>query len=381
MSGTSITDWMNILMFLSNPFVHDPRVYHEAQTLKRYGHSVTVVAWDRSGEHPSREVLDGVMVVRIRNTGLMRLVPYDIFRMRFWWRRARLVALELSKNETFDVVHCHDLDTLPIGVWLKDRLPVKLVYDAHEVFTYMLRGEVPSFLIRRFERMEGRMMRRADRMITVGEKYKEYFISKGISDIALVMNAKNIEVDGYVRPSNVQPVVTYIGSLKSTRFVKELAHAGSEVEGIRVVIAGKGPDETEVKEIASRYENVTFLGMVPMKDVIPLTLESDVVFTMFDPRHPLAKIGFPNKFFEALATGRPILASEGTYVGEIVKELDCGVVVTPDKSGIVKGLRYVVDHPEELERMGRNALEAAKRTYNWPAQGEALLDVYRSLEN
>ncbi|MFQ6106377.1 MAG: glycosyltransferase family 4 protein [Thermoplasmata archaeon] len=372
---------MNILMLLSNPFVHDHRVYMETQSLLRHRHSVTLIAWDRLAEHPPREVIDGVDVIRIRTTGIMKLIPFDIFRLKSWWRRARSLAMELAERSQFDVVHCHDLDTLPIGVWLKDMWGVKLIYDAHEVFTYMMKGEVPSHLIRRFQKMEDSLMMRADRMITVGEKYKEYFLSRGKPDdeITLVMNAKDIAVDSYMRPSNTEPTVLYIGALRRTRFVTELALAGSRLNGIRVVIAGGGAEEERIREIASGSENVEFLGKIPMKEVIPLTLQCDAVFCMFDPEHPLYRIGFPNKFFEALATGRPIIASEGTYVGELVERLKCGIVFRPNMEGIRDGLIFVRDNPSELERMGNNALEAARNTYNWTAQEAALMEVYDSL--
>ena len=372
---------MNILMFLSNPFVHDHRVYMETQSLLRHGHDVTLVAWDRLAEHPTKEILDGVKVFRIQTSGMMKLIPYDILRMRSWWKRAHSLATDLAKETRFDVVHCHDLDTLQIGVWLKYSWGTKLIYDAHEVFTYMMQGEVPATLISRFERMEDDLMNHADRMITVGPKYKDYFLRKGKRDdeIALVLNAKDVAVDDYTKPSNAEPVVLYVGALRETRFVKELALAGSKTKGVRVTIAGGGAGETDIGAIASRSPNVDFLGKIPMKEVIPLTLRSDAVFCMFDPDHPLYQIGFPNKFFEALATGRPLIASERTYVGELVKDLECGVVYPPDEGGIEKGLRFVRDNPEELERMGRNALEAAKDSYNWASQEAALMEVYESL--
>jgi glycosyltransferase involved in cell wall biosynthesis len=372
---------MNILMFLSNPFVHDPRVYMETQSLLRHGHKVTLVAWDRLSEHPPEEVLDGVNVFRIRTSGMMKLIPYDIFRMRSWWRRARSLAAKLAGNTRFDVVHCHDLDTLPIGARLKDMWGAKLIYDAHEVFTYMMEGEVPATLIRRFERMEDSLMNRTDGMITVGPKYKEYFLSRGKKDddVAIVMNAKEVAVDSYARPSNPEPVVLYVGTLKETRFVKELALTGSRTQGVRVLIAGGGAAEADVKDIASRSSNVEFLGKIPMKDVIPLTLRSDAVFCMFDPDRRLYRIGFPNKFFEALATGKPLIASERTYVGELVRDLECGIVCPHNADGVQKGLRFVRDNPEELERMGKNALRAAKDTYNWTAQEAVLMEVYESL--
>ncbi|VVB60899.1 Glycosyltransferase Family 4 [uncultured archaeon] len=104
---------MKILMILSNPFIVDPRVYKEAKSLSDAGHELTVVFWDRHAEYSSDEKIHGVRVIGIRNNGLMKVLPHDLFRNPLWWRKAFKKALKLYKNGCrFDVVHCHDLDTL-----------------------------------------------------------------------------------------------------------------------------------------------------------------------------------------------------------------------------------------------------------------------------
>ena len=61
---------MKVLMFVSNPFTSDPRVYAEAKSLIQAGYEVTVIAWDREEQNPSRQNWDGIEVVRLR-TGLL----------------------------------------------------------------------------------------------------------------------------------------------------------------------------------------------------------------------------------------------------------------------------------------------------------------------
>jgi len=78
---------MKILMTLANPFTHDPRVYNEARSLVKAGYKVTVLAWDRKKEYLPREIKDGINIVRSCNTRYMDLLPYDIFRLHFWWNK------------------------------------------------------------------------------------------------------------------------------------------------------------------------------------------------------------------------------------------------------------------------------------------------------
>src|SRR2546422_2037546 len=121
-------------MIESKDPIHDSRVIREARALRDVGHEVSILGWDRTGrEAPDVEHL-GVPIHRIRTRGLMRALGTDLLRLPIWWRRAYRVA----RRRTFDVVHCHDLDALPIGVRLKRDLGKPLVYDCHEIFGYMI---------------------------------------------------------------------------------------------------------------------------------------------------------------------------------------------------------------------------------------------------
>jgi glycogen synthase len=124
-----------VLMILSKEFSTDPRVNKEAATLIENGYEVTVICWDRKNSSLSEEVVNNIKVVRLANSLFMNMLPHDLLRNPLWWWHAFKKGVELyNKGFDFDVVHCHDLDTLFAGVLLKQKLGVKLVYDAHEIF-------------------------------------------------------------------------------------------------------------------------------------------------------------------------------------------------------------------------------------------------------
>ncbi len=116
----NMVEKMKILMLLSNPFMVDPRVSREAKSLIDNGHEVTVIVWDRKNDYPEHEVVDDINLIRIHNKGLMKLLPNDLFRGPLWWRTAYKKGLELYRSGEFkfDVVHCHELDTLQSNTWL-----------------------------------------------------------------------------------------------------------------------------------------------------------------------------------------------------------------------------------------------------------------------
>lgn len=128
------------LMLLSNCFDPDPRVHNEARSLVEHGYGVEIVAWDRERLRPANEAIDGIEVRRVfvasshgRGWTQMFVMPLVFLRM---------IRKALSVN--FDIVHCHDFDTLPAGLllgWIR-RKPV--VYDSHEDYAGMLHGSIPD---------------------------------------------------------------------------------------------------------------------------------------------------------------------------------------------------------------------------------------------
>ena len=370
-----------VLMLLSNGFTHDPRVDAEARSLARAGYEVTVLCWDRAGTLPPEEVRDGVHVVRLRNNLLMRLAGYDLFRLRpFWWLAARR-ALELHRQTPFGVIHAHDLDTLPAAVAVKRRTGLPLVYDAHEFFPWMI-----ADLSRakpwegRFAALERRLIRASDLVLTPAKPHHEYFARLTDRPVVVVSNSRPLVTDAYEPPANPRMTVLFIGSMYPGRFLVELAEVAAEDGSFDVEFAGPGPFAPAVRTVAAKSRgNVRYLGVVPMAEVVPRTRAADVVHGMLDPSMRLFRLAAPNKFYEALVAGRPIVVSKGTWVGDEVEAAGCGVAVDFTKEALRDALRALATDPAARERMGRNALRLAQETYNWTRDEAALLEAYRRL--
>ena len=371
---------MKILMLLSNPFMVDPRVYKEAKSLMDNGHEVTVIVWDRKNDYPEHEVVDNVSLMRIHNKGLMKSLPNDLFRNPFWWRTAYKKGLELYKANQFkfDVVHCHDLDTLWAGVWLKKKLGIKLVYDAHEIFGYMISRNMPKIVVNASFLIEKRLVKNVDHIITVNEPLENYFKSITNKPITIIMNCKDLISEEYQPPKNDVFTICYIGVLSKSRMLPEIVDVIGNMEGVRFIIAGKKENlYEEVKNRCKKYDNIEFLGPIPFNEVIPKTLESDVVVHMVNPADINNRIGLGNKQFEAMVCGRPIIATRRTYAGELTEKENAGLVVEYDSRSLKKAITKFRDNPKLREELGKNALNAAIRKHNWKKQEIKLLKVYR----
>lgn len=376
----------HVLMVVSDPCVHDPRVAGEAEALAKAGHRVTVLGWDRAGEHPrTEEVTPGeaegtVRIVRVRNTTWMRLLPFDILRLRPWWRLAARTARDLHRDDPFTAVHCHDLDTLPAGSRLTADLDLPLVFDAHEIWSKMLARELPGLVADRFERIEQRLLPEVDRVVTVTEPMVDHYEDQADAPVTLVMNAKEPPEEEW-RPPDGGFRALYVGTLNAGRMVHELVRAAGSLDGVGLTVCGGGKPGyvRELERLASGRPGVAFEGRIPRAEVLPRTRSAHAVVAMFHPTSYLARYSLPNKLFEAMSAGRPVLVAEGTHVAGFVEDHGLGVVAPPTEEGIREGLARLRDDAEAREAMGRAGHELARDRYNWPSQVAALVDLYGDL--
>jgi glycosyltransferase involved in cell wall biosynthesis len=311
----------------------------------------------------------------------MKVLPHDLFRNPLWWRKAYKKALELYNNGyRFDVVHCHDLDTLQSGVWLKKRLNVKLVYDAHEIFGYMIEKTMPTSIAKISFLIEKRLIKKVDHIITVNDPLKSFFSKITHHPIDIVMNCGELITTTYTPPKNSLFTVSYFGILDSSRMFPKIVEYLGIIENIQFLIAGKKARlYKEVEKVSKKYSNITFLGSIPYSQVIEKTLDCNVILCMLDPEEKNNQVGLPNKIFEAMLTGRPVLVTKGLYYSKLVETERCGVSVEYDFEEVKKSIIMLRDDPKRCEELGKNGLQAAIREYNWEKQKKTLLSVYERL--
>jgi glycosyltransferase involved in cell wall biosynthesis len=265
----------------------------------------------------------------------------DLIRNPFWWIAAYNKGFELLKTKKFcfDVVHCHDLDTLPAGVFLKKKFNVKLVYDAHEIFGYMIEKTMPSFVSKISFWIEKRLIKNVDHIITVNDPLKTFFSKITHHPIDIVMNCGEIITNTYSPPKNSMFTVSYFGILESSRMFPKIVEYLGTIENIQFLVAGKKARlYNQVEQVSRKYKNIVFLGSIPYNTVIEKTLDCNAILCMLDPREKNNQVGLPNKIFEAMATARPVVVTKNMYYSDefVEKEArDKLFLVKPGESGVI----------------------------------------------
>ena len=368
-----------ILMLLTNAYDPDPRVRQEALALIGMGCGVRLLAWDRDLKAAPTECMEGVEVERVylastHGRGTAQLFWYAWLYLKMFWRGLRT---------PFDVIHCHDLDTLPLGFVLGKLKRKPIVYDAHESFSDMLEGSVPRVIQRALVSIENFLIRRIDLLITVGEKLRRHFAERGARHSVVVGNWKrsaefsrteqqNREIRRQLSIPEGALTVVCITQLLRDRKIEELLAAIEACPEIYLILGGKGVLEERIVAAAASNPRIRFTGFVSGRQIADYTCAADVVYYGFDPQNPNARFSAPNKLYEALAAGRPLITGDFGEIAEVVQAADCGIVLSEyNPREIVLALKTLAVRGTR-DFMGSNAARFGRTSLNWE-RGEEIL--------
>jgi len=195
-----------------------------------------------------------------------------------------------------------------------------------------------------------------------------------------VRNSKDLIYKKYTKPNNKIFTLIYIGGMKRKRYFPWILDIIKETN-TKLILAGKKEDMFfEMQEISKKYDCVEFLGTIPMKDIIPMTHKADATFIIVNPKSPHYQRTLFNKQFEAMVCGRPIITTRKTFAGKMTENLKCGLTVDYNRKSMKKAIITLRDNPKLCEELGKNALKAAIEKYNWEAEKQKLVKVYKELE-
>jgi glycosyltransferase involved in cell wall biosynthesis len=181
------------------------------------------------------------------------------------------------------------------------------------------------------------------------------------------------------------PIVIYQGMLVRDRHgvgLENLIRCAPLLRRGVVVILGRGAQFEELRSLTAQSEFVGrafMLPAVPPNELLDYTAGASIGVIPTEFWLPSLRFSSPNKLFEYLAVGLPVVTSDLPVIRAICDKYGCGLICDPrSPASIADALNRLLDDPELYQRMHNGALAAAQ-VYNWQAQEQVLLDVYRRL--
>jgi len=301
---------------------------------------------------------------------LLQLIRYQI-----------KVFIWLLKNKSeYDVIHSYDLDAGFPTYMISKILKKKYVYHISDFFVDS-RGGIPSFLRKTIKNLEFLVINNAENTIICTEERRNQINGSNPKKLTVIHNSPvSKELNDYRNISNDKLVLSYVGGLIDIRFIEEVIDVVKEKEDVILEIAGIGPLEDKVLEYSQKYSNINFLGRVSYNDALNIYRKSDVMFAIYNPEISNHKLSAPNKVYEAMMFGKPIIVANGTGVDNIVKKENIGYIINYDKNEFADVLEKILRNRNELTKFGENSKNSYKK-YSWDTMKKIYGEIYADIEN
>ena len=357
------TDVKRAIVSVTNDLATDNRVHRTCTVLQELGYEVLLVGRIFPGSLPLNR-------------------PYATKRMRLLFRKGPLFYMEHNVRLFFVllVVRCslfvsNDLDTL-LPNYLVARLRGKqLVYDTHEFYT-----EVPELVARPRVRavwlaIERWIFPKLRNVMTVNrsiaEAYAERYAKRPGEAIAVVRNIPMKRELGpqptraeLGLPEGVKLLVMQGAGINVDRGAEEAVLAMKELSGHLLLVIGGGDAWPVLERMVAEHglqERVRLLGKMPYEGMMDFTRHAHVGLTLDKDTNLNYRFSLPNKLFDYLHAGVPVLATDLPEVAAIVREYDCGLVIyRPDPAIIAVAVQKMTADLHQHEALRQRAIFAAR---------------------
>lgn len=369
-----------IYVLVSNDLVHDQRVKKTCGTLSRLGWETHLLGRHLPQSEPLPQDLQGTRLNLFFHKGALF---YAALQIRFFW---------FLLFRRMDGIWANDLDTLLPAFLISRIRGIPLVYDSHEFFT-----EAAGLTHRRFQRgvwlaVERSLHPRIRAVLTVNESiaaqlHQRYPNAKSGRPLVLrnmPMRAPRVQVAGREAFARVgiptdRPIALLQGAFMDTdRGIREAVEAARGQDRFRLVLIGAGPEwewanqEQSAVDLAQR---LFCLPKQPYEELRKFTASADVGLSLDKGVHGNYLLSLPNKLFDYIHAGIPVVASPLPEVEKVVKGWDVGVTaVGHDAGSIQMAIEAVLQKPRSH---WEHACAQAAEFLHWGADEPQIAVVLR----
>lgn len=368
------------MLTTTHPY-NDGRIFQkEARSLAKR-HDVTIIA---PGDVSDRFDEAGIKIITINKSKTILYHPLTILRIFLAARRIEA-----------DVYHCHEPDSLLIGLFIKLLLRKPVVYDVHEHWSseipfdfHMQEGsigeKVIGSIVSFFEHV---LAKQADGLIAVSDSVAERFERAGIFPIIIsnfsILDYNPVfplEKEGKVIVSVAGNMHLFHGIREGILAIERIIPLHPDVS-IKIIGTLRFDLEDCIPDMSGNWGWIEKTGYLPYDRMYEELGKGSIGLLLFQPHYYNISIGLPNKLFDYMLMRLPVVASDLPEIRRVVKDADCGILVDPaDVEAIAEALDYLLSNPSEARRMGENGRRAVIEKYNWENMEKVLLDFYESFK-
>ena len=389
-------------MILDKPFPTDLRVQNEATSLIDAGHSVGVLS---IAPYPKSKIIThkGIKVYQNAVSVFQSKKMHGLAGMIPWmdWHVAKQV-FKIFEDEKYDAIHFHDLYMFGAAKILKSKLDVFLVGDLHEFYVevlpdYKWTQTFPNRLFisySKWKRKEKDWLALMDRVVVVNSEMKEKTIPKGVEeeDIVIVENRLNTKVfDDYETDQSIIERfentfnLLFVGGFVGNRGLEHVVDAMSkleEIDDIRLVLVGDGALRPILEQKVKDYgleSRVFFEGWQSQEKVKSYLIAGDIGLVPFK-RTPQTDNSSPNKLFQYMYYGLPIISTDCPSIKEIVETEEVGVVYESENvDQLVQSILDLYQDETRYQKYYERGKKAVKEKLDWESNIDDLIKMYSSL--
>lgn len=357
-----------IIISVTNDIVTDNRIAKVAQSLRNSGFQLTIVG---------RKLKNSLEIDR----------PYKVKRFKLLFKKGALFYAEFNFRlfiylliHKADIFLSNDLDTLLANYLASVIRHKKLVYDSHELFT-----EVPELVDRpRVQKiwlsMEKKILPKLKYAYTVCDSIAEYYKQKYGLNMAVVRNIPVCENKKTVSKKTDKNVLIYQGALNKARGIETMIDAMQFIDNAELWIVGSGDIEQQLRNRAENLklkQKVKFFGRVKPEDLRQITVQATLGLSLEQNVGLNYYYALPNKLFDYINAGVPVLCSNFPEMKNIIKKYNIGDTIAPDKAEVIaKKINSILKNKALLDKWKKN-IAIAQQELCWQNEEKKLLSIFQ----
>jgi len=366
-------------VFLRTANVYDDsRATKEILALLEAGYKVVVLGWNRNGraEEECKKAFASYetdLEFRFYPIQLEGGIGLKNIHILLGW--IRWANKQIRNLDDIAVVHACNLDAgLATINCFKKKVPV--IYDIYDY--YVDSHSIPRVAVSSVEKLEHYIINKAAATIICTEERYEQIQETMPQKIVVIHNSPDVEE---VKKTECRYDYAYCGSLCERRLIKEVLDGYRDNQDLRFIFAGNDIYLKLVEAMGKQYENFSFCGTIPYAEVLEIESSARTIAAIYEPSIRNHRLCAPNKFYEALALGKPVIVCKGTGIDKIVQKENIGIVIDYDANQFYDAVRWFKENEEVCMEMGEKARKLYESKFRWSIMKSRLINLYKEIDN